>query len=98
MTNEEAFSTLLATLAPHIQEKVGAHVHGDLSTAITMVERLDLFHANAREGAGTSGSSGAKYKRPKGGPRKKKGGVDFVEEKKESTFDVAFVKEKGKQK
>ena len=98
MTNEEAFSTFLAGLSPHIQEQVGAHVQGDLSAAITMAERLDLFRASAREGAGTSGSSGAQYKGPKGGSGKKKGTVHSVEEKKESTPEVAFVKEKGKQK
>ena len=98
MTNEEAFSTFLAGLSPHIQEQVGAHVQGDLSAAITMAERLDLFRASAREGAGTSGGSGAQYKGPKGGSGKKKGGIHSVEEKKESTPEVAFVKEKGKQK
>lgn len=98
MTNEEAFSTFLACLAPHIQEQVRAHVHGDLSTTITMTKRLDLFCASAREGARISGGSGAQYKGPKSGPGKKKGGVHSVEEKKESTFDIAFVKERGQQK
>ena len=62
-----------------------------------MAERLDLFRASAREGAGTSGSSGAQHKGPKGGSGKTKGGIHSVE-KKESTPEVAFVKEKGKQK
>ena len=30
MSEEEAFSTFLAGLAPHIQEQVGAHIQGDL--------------------------------------------------------------------
>ena len=43
MSEEEAFSTFLAGLAPHIQEQVGAHIQGDLSAAITMAERLEFF-------------------------------------------------------
>lgn len=98
MTKEEAFSVFLASLAPHIQEQVGAHVHGDSFTTIAMVERVDLFLASAREGVGTSGNSGAQYRRPKGGLGKKKGGVHSVEKKKESTSKVVFIKKKGKQK
>ena len=29
MSNEEAFLTFLISLPSHIQEKIGAHVHGD---------------------------------------------------------------------
>ena len=96
MTNEEAFSTFLAGLAPHIREQVGAHVQSDLSATITMAERLDLYCASAREAESSSG--GGQQKGPKGGPSKKKGTVHMVEEKKESTSKVAFAKEKGKQK
>ena len=97
MSEEEAFSTFLAGLTPHIQEQVGAHIQGDLSAAITMAERLDLFRASAREGGGSSG--GAQQKGQRGGSAgKKKGLVHSVEEKKEGTSEVAFVKEKGKQK
>ena len=65
-----------------------------------MAERLDLSRASAREGAGANGSNVAQYKGPKGGPGKKKGGVQSVEEKKESMSRSprAFIKEKRKQK
>ena len=62
-----------------------------------MAERLDLFHASAREDGGSSG--GAQQKGQRGGSAgKKKGLVHSVEEKKEGMSEVAFVKEKGKQK
>ena len=58
MSEEEAFSTFLAILlAPHIQEQAGAHIQRDLSAAITMTERLDLFCASARVGGGSSGGA-----------------------------------------
>lgn len=98
MSDEEAFMTFLASLFLHIQEQVTAHIHGDLSAAITIAERLDLFCASAQEGTGASGSSGAQYKAPKGGPRKKKGGVHSIEENKEGTFKIAFIKENENQK
>ena len=96
MSEEEAFSTFLAGLAPHIQEQVGVHIQGDLSASITMAERLDLFRASAREGGGSSG--GAQQKGQRGGSAgKKKGLVHSMEEKKEGTSEVAFVKGKQKQ-
>ena len=62
-----------------------------------MVERLELFCASVREGGGSSG--GAQQKGQRGGSAgKKKGLVHFVEEKKEGTYEVAFIKENGKQK
>ena len=57
MSEEEAFSTFLAGLAPHIQEQVGAHIQGDLFAAITMTERLDFFCASAQEGGGSNGGA-----------------------------------------
>ena len=96
MTNEEAFSTFLVGMAPHIQEQVGAHVQNGMSAAITMAERLDLYRASAREAGSNSG--GGQQKGPKGGPSKKKGTVHSVDLKKEGTSKVAFVKEKKKKK
>ena len=57
MSEEEAFLTFLTSLAPHMQEQVGAHIQGDLFAAITMAERLDLFQTNAQEGGGSSGGA-----------------------------------------
>ena len=48
MSEEEAFSMFLAGLAPLIQEQVGAQIQGDLSAAITMVERLGPFFVLVR--------------------------------------------------
>ena len=62
-----------------------------------MAERLDLFCTSAREGGGSSG--GAQQKGQWGGSAgKKKGLVHSIEEKKEGTSEVAFVKEKWKTK
>ena len=47
---------------------------GDLLVAITMAERLDLFHASVQEGVGNSEGSGVQYKGQKDGPWKKKVG------------------------
>ena len=96
-SEEDAFLTFLAGLAPHIQEQVRAHIQGDLSAAITMGERLDLFHASAWEGGGSSGRVQQKGQRG-GSVGKKKGLVHSMEEKKEGTSEVGFVKEKGKRK
>ena len=57
MSEKEAFLTFLASLTPHIQEQVAAHIQGDLSAAITMAERLDLFCTSAWEGGGSSGGA-----------------------------------------
>ena len=43
MNEEEAFSTFLAGLMPHLQEHVGAHVQGDLEAAKQMALRMDMF-------------------------------------------------------
>ena len=57
VTSIQAWETWkrITGLAPHIQEQVGAHIQGDLSAAITMAERLDLFRTSAQEGGGSSG-------------------------------------------
>ena len=61
-----------------------------------MAERLDLFRTSVQEGGGSSG--GATIGQRGGSVGKKKGLVHSVEEKKEGTSEVAFIKEKGKQK
>ena len=51
---EEAFPTFLIGLTPHIQEYIGAHIQGDVFAAITIAERLDLFHTSAWESGGST--------------------------------------------
>ena len=94
MTNEEAFSAFLAGLQPHIQEQVGAHIQGDLSAAMAMAERLDLYRAAARQdGSGGGASSHG----PKGGQSKKKGQIHNVEDKQTNDPpEVNAIKEKKK--
>ena len=92
MFDEKAFLVFLANLCPHIQEQVGAHVHGYLLAAITMAERLDLFCASARQGTRTSGGSEHQYKGAKGESANKKGGAHSAKEKKESMSEVLFIK------
>ena len=43
MNEEEAFSTFLNGLTPHLQEHVGAHVQGDLEVAKRMALRMDMY-------------------------------------------------------
>ena len=42
MNEEEAFSTFLNGLMPHLQEHMGAHVQGDLEAAKRMALRMDM--------------------------------------------------------
>ena len=58
---------------------------------------MALFCANAWEGGGSNGKAQQKGQRG-GSAGKKEGLVHSVEEKKEGTSEVSFVKEKGKQK
>ena len=71
MNNEEAFSTFLAGLTPHLQEHVGAHVQGDLEAAKQMALRMDMFRGGVDSGKSQpqKGQSG----------QKKKGNVHAVE-------------------
>ena len=71
MNNEEAFSTFLAGLTPHLQEHVGAHVQGDLEAAKQMALRMDMFRGGVDSGKSQpqKGQSG----------QKKKGNVHSVE-------------------
>ena len=71
---------------------MGAHIQGDLSAAMAMAERLDLYRAAARQdGSGGGASSHG----PKGGQSKKKGQVHNVEDKQTNDPpEVNAIKEK----
>ena len=71
MTDEEAFHAFISGLQPHLQEHVGAHVQGDLETAIAMAQRLEVYRGGDR--AKTSGKGPKKFK------NQKKGNVAQVE-------------------
>ena len=60
MTDEEAFHTFLFGLQSHLQEHVGAHVQGDLEAAISMAQRLEVYHGG--DGAKASGKGPKKFK------------------------------------
>ena len=88
MNEEEAFSTFLAGLNPHLQEHVGAHVQGDLEAAKAMALRMDMFHQ-----ASGSGDGGKKKE-------KKKGAVRVIEGPsvgESSEVNVLHGKKKGKE-
>ena len=63
MTNEEAFHAFLFGLQPHQQEHVGAHIQGDLDAAITMAQRLEVYHGG--DGAKARGKRSKKFKSQK---------------------------------
>ena len=47
MIAEEAFSAFMSGLTPHLQEHVGAHVHGDLEAAKRMALRMEMYRGTA---------------------------------------------------
>ena len=47
MNAEEAFSTFMSGLTPHLQEHVGAHVQGDLEAAKRMALRMEMYRGTA---------------------------------------------------
>ena len=52
MTAEEAFSTFMSGLTPHLQEHVGAHVQGDLEAAKRMALRMEMYRGTAETSRG----------------------------------------------
>lgn len=75
MNVEEAFSTFLSRLTPHLLEHIGAHVQGDLERAKQMALRMDMFKGGIDAGKGQQGQQ--QQQRGKGG--QKKGSVHMVE-------------------
>ena len=65
MTDEEAFHAFISGLQPHMQEHVGAHMQGDLEAAITMAQRLEVYHGG--DGAKTANKGPKKFKKDKKG-------------------------------
>ena len=68
MTAEEAFSTFMSGLTPHLQEHVGAHVQGDLEAAKRMALRMEMYRGTAESSRGTQQKSqgGQKGNKSKG--------------------------------
>ena len=54
MNAEEAFSTFLSGLTPHLQEHVGAHVQGDLEAAKRMALRMEMYWGTAEQSRGNN--------------------------------------------
>ena len=75
MNAEEAFSTFLSGLTPHLQEHVGAHVQGDLEAAKRMALRMEMYWGTAEQ------SRGSNQGRQQGGQKgnKHKGNVHSVQ-------------------
>ena len=44
---EEAVSAFMSGLMPHLQEHVGAHVHGDLEAVKKMALRMEMYWGTA---------------------------------------------------
>ena len=57
MTAEEAFSTFMSGLMPHLQEHVGAHVQGDLEAAKRMALCMEMYRGTAESLRGTQQKS-----------------------------------------
>ena len=55
MFGEEVFLTFLSSLAPHIQEPIGSHIHEDLCVAITIAKHIDLYSSCAHKMSCSSG-------------------------------------------
>ena len=74
MNAEEAFSTFISRLTPHLQEHVGAHVQGDLEAAKRMALRMEMYR-------GTADTSRGNQQKSQDGQKgnKKKGTVHSVE-------------------
>ena len=73
MTAEEAFSTFMSGLTPHLQEHVGAHIRGDLEAAKQMALRMEMYRGTAET------SRGNQQKSKSGQKGKQKGAVHSVE-------------------
>ena len=96
MNEEEAFSTFLNGLTPHLQEHVGAHVQGDLEAAKRMALRMDMYRGITGES-----SKGASTKAKGSGQQSKgnKGAVNVVVQAPQpSGAQVLAVQQKGQQK
>ena len=105
MSKEEAFSTFLAGLAPTYRSRSGPTFRGTCLPPSPWRNVWTFFtpvHGKVVEAVAEpsrKGSGGAQQKGQRGGSAgKKKGLVHSIEEKNEGTSEVAFVKEKGKQK
>ena len=55
----------LPGIQPHLHEHVGAHVQGDLEAAITMAQRLEVYHGEDGTKAGGKGPKGLKNQKQK---------------------------------
>ena len=95
MTAEEAFSTFMSGLTPHLQEHVGAHVQGDLEAAKRMALRMEMYR-------GTAESSRGNQQKSQGGQKgnKSKGHVHSVEAQPQpaGSSQVNAVQGQGQQK
>ena len=54
MNAEEAFSTFLSGLMPHLQEHVGAHVQGDLEAAKRMAFKMEIYRGTVESSRGNN--------------------------------------------
>ena len=54
---EEAFSTFMSGLMPHLQEHVGAHVQGDLEAAKRMALRMEMYWGTVDQSQGNQQKS-----------------------------------------
>lgn len=57
MMAEEAFSTFMSGLTPHLQEHVGAHIRGDLEAAKQMALRMEMYRGTAKTSRGNQQKS-----------------------------------------
>ena len=65
MIDEKAFYAFISGLQPHLQERIGAHVQGDLEAAIAMAQRLEVHRGG--DGAKEGGKGPKKFKNQKKG-------------------------------
>ena len=75
MMEEEAFHAFLCGLHPHLQERIGPHVQGDLEAAIAMAQHLEVYYGGGGAMASGSEKGSKKYKNQ----NQKKGNMAQVE-------------------
>ena len=72
MIAKEAFSAFMSGLTPHLQERVGAYVQGDLEVAKRMALRMEIYR-------GTADTSRGNQQKSQGGQKgKQKGNVHSI--------------------
>ena len=95
MNAEEAFSTFMSGLTPHLQEHVGAHVQGDLEAAKRMALRMEMYR-------GTAESSRGSQQKQQGGQKgnKRQGNVHAIQAQTQAAgpSQVMAVQSQGQQK